>query len=260
MKNAGAMKINVLAFFSLLAGIFVSSCGMEEVLIINEPSVTYSNPLYSSSDPLTWYFNFAPASDTGDSFLGTDIYYKIYNNHSVLSSHRSAILSVNDDSNASAAATRMIEGYSYQQLGKSVSNGEVVFVPAESGFGRVVLRLKDYMDGLGADPSPEDRKTRYNFEACVGRLNGTEYAYENYIPVRYNGKSFDFFDYHETHSGDNVEPASGDSDYYPSGSSSESDCYYVQLFAVGVAMNSETVSNSYSLVLDLGSVPIRKGQ
>ena len=38
------------------------------------------------------------------------------------------------------------------------------------------------------------------------------------------------------------------------------DEYYVQMFAVGVALNPQTVTSSYSLVLDLGSVPIKKGE
>ena len=272
MRNAGIIHEQIFPLvLCVVAGFFNFSCGLEEVLTIEDPIVTYNNPLYSSADPLTWYFNFAPSSDDGESFLGTEVYYKIYNNYSTLLSERSSILAVNSSTNSSAAASRMIETYTYQPLGTSANTNNVVFVPVEDGTGRIVIRLKTYRDGLGEVPADEtstayneyveNKKTRYYYEACIGQLSGTEYSYKDYVPMRNgNAKSFDFFDYNETKNSVNVEPSAGDTDYKQSSSFSEENCYYVQMFAVGVAIDSETVSNSYSLVLDLGSVPIRDGE
>ena len=131
MKNAGFMqKKLIVLILCIIASIFVSSCGLEEVLSLDSPTVTQNNPLYSSTDYLTWYSAFTTEeSSQPEQFIGTEVYYKIYNNYSSLTSQRSAILSVNTTSNSSAAATRMIETYTYQPLGTSVNTGRVVFVP-----------------------------------------------------------------------------------------------------------------------------------
>jgi len=260
MKSAGIMQKN--SFFLILcifAGIFFFSCGLEELLSLDSPTVTQNNPLYSSTDYLTWYSAFTTEERSQpDEFIGTEVYYKIYNNYSSLTSQRSAILSVNTSSNSSAAATRMIETYTYQPLGASQNTNNVVYVPGTGSARRVVIRLKNYQDGSGYT-SDEDR---YNFAACV-RIGGD---YQTYIPYRYdNSRSFDFFDYDEDNKGGNrdVEPKDGDSDYFynSSGFSDGYDnTYFVQLFAVAKAWNTTTCTPVYSLVLDLGSVPIRKGE
>ena len=273
MKTADTMrKICFAVLFCIGVGIFVFSCGMEVVYSISEPMVTYNNPLYSSSDPLTWYFSFKTAaeSDNSDlSFNGTDVYYRIYNNYSSLNSQRNAILSVNSESNGNAAATRMIDTYKFQQLGTSTQNDKAVFFEGHNN-SRVILRLKNYQNGISSTSAgyEELMKNRYTLNACVGYYANSEasgYTYESYIPYRNSAvgaKSFDFFDYDSdnTDGTRDVEPVSGDSDYEYSSTFSESDCYYVQLFAVSRAWNTNTVSPVYSLVLDLGSVPIRKGE
>lgn len=263
MKHAGTMREkSILLFLCALAGMFVSSCGLEEVITVEEPVTTYNNPLYSSTDYLTWYCNFKTSSDTGDYFTGTDIYYKIYNNYSNLNSQRSSILAVNTTSNGSAAATRLIETYTYQQLGASKKTGNAVYFP-EVGQS-VVFRVKTY---TYADTTvdPDSDSTYHTSHACVGvkETNATTYTYADYIPYRNgNSKSFDFFDDDDDDDEGtrDVEPVEGDADYYYSSTASADDTYYVQFFAVGVAFDSSSVSNSYSLVLDLGSVPIIKGE
>ncbi len=260
MKNTGIMRKNSFSLIlCMMAGIFVSSCGLEEVLSLDSPTVTQNNPLYSGDDPLYYYSAFTTEErNQPDEFIGTEIYYKIYNNYSSLTSQRSAILSVNTASNSSAAATRMIESYTYQPLGTSENTGNVVFVPSETINRRVIVRLKNYQKGDGYT-GDEDR---YNFAACV-RIGGD---YKDYIPFRTgNSKSFDFFDFDEDDKDKkrDVPPDDGDTDYYynSSGFSDGYDnTYFVQLFAVAKAWNTTTCSPSYSLVLDLGSVPIKKGE
>ncbi len=260
MKNAGFMQRKlILLILCITAGIFVSSCGLEEVLSLDSPTVTQNNPLYSGDDPLYYYHSFdTEEKNQPDEFIGTEIYYKIYNNYSSLNSHRSSILAVNTTSNSSAAATRMIETYTYQPLGTSENTGNVVFVPASGSNTRVLFRVKNYMSG-GGYSSDDDR---YNFAACI-RIDG---SYKDYIPYRTgNAKSFDFFDYDEDDKEKtrDVEPAEGDSDYYYNSSGfsdSYDNTYFVQFFAVAKAWNTTTCAPSYSLVLDLGSVPIKKGE
>lgn len=225
--------------------VFSSSCGLEEVIVISEPTVTNHYPSYSSDDYTTYYCDFL-TNEIGqaDSFLGTEVYYKIYNNSSTLVSERSSILSLNSTSNGNAAATRMVESYTYQALGSNPQSSDSIFVPTTGANRRVYFRIVDNGDGdeLKADI----------------RISGTS---TGRIPYRYsNDKSFDFFDNDDSDSSDkvDVEPVSGDLDYKNSSSSSVAGEYYVQFFAVGVAWDSSALTRSYSLVLDLGSIPVIK--
>ncbi|MBR0031161.1 MAG: hypothetical protein IJP61_02570 [Treponema sp.] len=243
-------------FILFCLGIFCA-CGLDEVTYVSEPSVTNNSPLYYNSDYLTWYSDFTTAeSNQAASFIGTDVYYKIYNNYSTLVSQRNSILAVNTASNGTSAATRMIESYTFQPLGTN-RGSDTVFVTKSGSNKRIRIRLKTYKGNESY--SGDDMYTR---RACViGGKFGTD---GSFVPYRNgNSKSFDFFNDANNNVSDptntNVEPVNGDSDYNHNSSASETNTYYVQLFAVGVVFDSNTLSNSFSLVLDLGSVPIRKG-
>ena len=70
---------------------------------------------------------------------------------------------------------------------------------------------------------------------------------------------FDFFDYNDTKSEVNIEPKSGDEDFEFSSSASDDDAYYVKLYAVSKGRDAN-YTNSYSLVVDLGTVPIKRSE
>lgn len=389
MKSAEMIKKNMKWFFFCLSfSIFLCSCGLEEILVFDEPKITYNNPLHSSNEYLRWYFSFETAElNQPDGFIGTEVYYKIYNNSSTLTSQVSSITAVNNSSNGSAAATRMIETYGYQTLGTNPPLKSSLFLPAAGYNRKVIMRLKDY---TGA--STETTGDAYQFSACIsigdvyqfssgsygyyvaGKkwYNANRYYYskptglfyylfndydgisspdnnptENFsywlnyytsdahygevtavydpateayknktrselatlyilnnltftvagvagksyerisgttvygiqmdiekigfssvngtslmVPYRNgNNKSFDFFDDDDDDENDkrDVKPAEGDSDYCHTSGSTDADTYYVQMFAVGIAWDSNNCTKSYSLVLDLGSVPIKKG-
>ncbi len=87
------------------------------------------------------------------------------------------------------------------------------------------------------------------------------------MPCRYDGsKTFDFFDDDNSDVSNkiDVEPVNGDEDFTFSSSATDSDTYYVQLFAVGMSFNTTTVSandlSSASDLVDLGSIPITKNK
>ncbi len=225
--------------------LFLFSCGLEEIIVVNEPSVTNHYPSYSSDDYTTYYCDFLTREiGQTDSFLGTEIYYKIYNNSSTLLSERSSIISVNSTTNGSASATRMVETYTYQPLGSNPQNSSSIFIPATGVDRRVYFRIVDNGDG-------DDLKADI-------RISGVS---TGSIPYRYsNDKSFDFYDNDDNDNTDkiDVEPVDGDLDYKNSSTASVSGEYYVQFFAVGVAWDSNSLTRSYSLVLDLGSIPVIK--
>lgn len=296
-----ASKIFITCILALAETFFVS-CGLEDVITVNAPTSLINSPLYSGDDYLKWYASFrVNETDQPDSFSGTEIYYKIYNNSSDLISQRNSILSVNTSSNSTAAATRMVDTYQYQVLGahsfktgKTVSQS--VFVPADilKNSLNVAFRVKTYTGNENYGANGEDVSDFEQFRACIkfsGRLrafvndstvfvgydssegwkyfsgasggSGTAVAYNDIdfiVPARNNRKSFDFFDEQDTDSDENVEPSESDDDYKHNDSASASDTYYVQFFAVGVAFDGSSLSNAYSLVLDLGSVPIIKNK
>lgn len=307
MKNTmNILKNSLLLFFCMVGCFFLFGCGLETVVVIEPPITNYGSSIYSTKDPLNWYCDFVTREIdngelTGATFIGTEVYYKIYNNYSTLQSHRSAVSAVNTSSNNTAAATKVIESYTYQRLNVNPDQGNAVFVPTviyddplpEKIDRRVYFRLKNY--GKKSD----ERLPSIQFRAAISypygdgeadylgytAMGNTTYRYTKgtdtwtdstgMIPVDYNdinfvvpyrtvsggNRSFDFFDDYETKNTINVEPVEGDIDYQytSSGFSSDyPDTYFVQLYAVSVALDTNSCSNTYSLVLDLGTIPIAK--
>lgn len=278
--------------------LLLSSCGLDEYYILEAPSVTDNISTYDKEYLYRYVEFFTNESGNSDYypskkasfvFLGTEIYYKIYNNYSTLSTQKSAISSVNTTSNYSAAATKIIETYTYQTLGTKPATGWSPFIECAEQNRKVYIRLNSY----GTGSYYEYSGTYYVLNASVA-INGTYYgqtdtysvsnnvwtnssgtvvSYDDIksdfvVPGRIlkkNGYSltFDFFD--NNNDDDNtydIEPVKGDSDYCYTDSSStstgfEDDTYYVQLYAVAVGRDAN-YTNSYSLVLDLGTIPVKK--
>jgi hypothetical protein len=299
MKTTGIFSLHlkaVISLFSLAAGLFcLTSCGLDEYYILEPPTVAYNTSYYSTADYTKWFYEFK-TNETANSdyyaskkagfvFLGTEIYYKIYNNYSTLASEKSAISSVNTSSNYSAAATRMIETYTYQTLTTYPSMSWSPFVECAQSNRTVYIRLTQTGTGyeyraaiaLGTTSTVADLSYigQYNgttdsftynatTDVWTGASSGTvSYSDIDFVVPCRNGttNSFDFFnnidDDNEGTLKYGVEPSSGDSDYKYSSTASADNTYYVQLYAVAVGRDSN-YTNSYSLVLDLGTVPIEK--
>lgn len=160
-------KINILVFF-VLAGVFFMSCGLEDTITIEPPVKTVSTPLYSDTDYTKRYCGFETVEAKNNNienakFTGTEIYYKIYNNYSNLTSQRSAITSVNTASNGTAAATKLIETYTFQTLRTYPEIENIaVFVPTENNDRVIIFRPKSYK---GSEEYLGDAFE--NFRACV---------------------------------------------------------------------------------------------
>ncbi len=219
-------------------------------------------------------------------FSGTEIYYKIYNNYSTLASQRSAILAVNTSSNSTAAATKMIDTYGYKPLGMYPSVEWSPFVEASSDGSnqRIALRIKDYTSGEVISDSAWSTKSciyirgfgylgYYQGKAVSCNYDGADGVWKDSSgntvtlvkPFRNgNSKSFDFFDDQESNNTRvNCLPVSGDDDYCHSSSASDSLSgdkeYYVQFFAVSTGYDG-SYTNFYSLVLNLGTIPVIENQ
>ncbi len=244
-----------LIFFS---GFLFLNCGLESVDVLDSATTVYNQSYSSTSDPLQWYVAFKTSEKNNSNlsssiFLGTAIYYKIYNNSSVLTTQKSAINAVNTSSNGTAAAEKIITTYKYQTLATSASTVSPL-VDNKGSDRDVYIRLKKY-----AAASASGANTPwYSYYAGI-EIDGTMLGA---IPYRNGGtKSFDFFnDANISGSTVNVKPVEGDEDYVHSSSATSSDTYYVQLFAIGIAENTDTFVPNYSLVLDLGTIPIKDGE
>lgn len=236
---------NISIFFVCL--FLFSSCGIEKSYYLEAPVQRQTNPTVSDAgDAASYdeaYFDFmtndsSNASEGEFRYMGTAVYYKIYNNYSTMNSNISSVSSISSSTNSSSAFPRL-QSYGYQELGTKDKNGVErnisPLVPAKDSNQRVVIRLTNY-------------QSDYAFRARV-----VVDDVENYVPMRNDStKSFDFG--RKNSSGDYDKPKSGDDDVN-FGTASKTDVYYVALYAVAVGRDN-SFTNYYSNVLYLGSVAI----
>lgn len=308
-KKTPFIRRKISAFFFCLIGVFFISCGLEQIIYVEGPVQLVNGPVYNSSDYSKWYFAFIKKenSDPNVNVIGTEIYYKIYNNSSTLLSQVNSITSVNSSSNSTAAFQKMTDTYSYQPLRwgycdfekNTVSLGSAIstFFDGDDG-NSVRFRLKSYLEeqsSVAYSAYYVSEITEEGAWKCKGyfldsRLIKDVYFINNSygdkfykdkamteeIEIGKNGdfllcqpvrnlqgkyKSFNFFpsSTENLNSSLNGSPESDDIDFCYSDSPDE-DVYYVQCFAVTVAFDSSSLSNSYSVLLDLGAAPVRKGE
>ena len=264
MKTAFIKKY-LLRFFFICSLFLFSACGLESYIYIDAPTVTHSTPTYETL-PDNSYFEFTTNENSDKpAFLGTAIYYKIYNNYTTMASQVSSISSLASSStNESAAAAKMIDSYGYKQLGLKRGNEGITKTPlierSSEGKQRVYIRLTNFQDS-------EEFKAVVKVKKDDG--NGTYPASSELgTPMRVeNRNSFDFGRTDSSKWGEQAEKnllpeendALGDVNYSSSFSDDEKNCWYVDLYAVGVGMSEDFVTY-YSNVLHLGAVKIDASQ
>ena len=223
----------------LIAGcliLFNSGCGLDTFYVIDPPYV-YHEPIYSSMDQTEHYFEFSTVENNyeGIKFLGTEVYYKIYDNSTRLISEYGNINSIATSENtANQSADRMIDTYKFQPLRSSDNTGANILIPDTGNSRKVKIRLSNYFD--------------YEAEFSV---QGVKYG----VPVRSVLKN-PVFSFKEISS--DLLPKGGenaDADYAYSSSTEQIKDYYVCMFAVAVAQD-VTYARLYSNVVYLGSVTI----
>lgn len=209
----------------------------EEVakIIIDSPYV-YHEPLYSSIDQSESYIEFSTVEKQYDGmkFLGTEVYYKIYDSPSRLISEYSSINAAATSENATNhSVDRMIVTYKYQPLRSSDNPVTNILIPSTGSNRKIKIRLSNYNDV-------------YKAELTVA---GTKMG----IPVRSVVKN-PAFSFKELVGTDSL-PKSGDFDYSYTSTSSDITEFYVCMYAVAVAQDA-TYTRQYSNVVYLGSISI----
>lgn len=245
---------NISIFFVCL--FLFSSCGLETLYYLDAPYQRQTNPTVSDAGEAVSfdeaYFDFDTndkenASDGEFRYLGTAVYYKIYNNYKIMNSYISSVSSISSSTTTSSSAFSSLQSNGYLELGAKENGAEKNFSPlveAKSSNQNVVIRLTNYHE---PDQSSEEWKN-YAYRAKI-EIDGVE----KYVPMRNDStKSFDFG--RKNSSGDYDKPKSGDDDVNY-GTASKTDVYYVALYAVAVGRDN-SFTNYYSNVLYLGSVAI----
>ncbi len=224
------------------------SCGLDVYEVIPSPTSLIHQPDYNTEDSFEKYFNFQTNENftlANYVFLGTEIYYKIYNNVSTMSSERSTLESLASSTTSANSADRMISSYGYQPLLFSRKSSVSIPSSSDNKNRQVYIRLSNYQD----DSSFSARIAIGGKEIVAGK--------DGYlgVPLRTTEsgsiRTFDFGRDGDT----NSEPLETDIDVKYSSTATETGKWYVQLFAVGVARDN-SFSLNYSNVLYLGAVTI----
>lgn len=234
MLNKFCCIVNIVFVFFFCTSLCV--CGLDEYYVLDEPAIRNTFPTVDTTDELLKNFSFKTSknSDSGAfNYVGTAIYYRIYNNKSTLSSHISNIDNLNKADNMDAAAKAIINTYKYQPLGTSGGKTEAVLLGAEYDGTLVDIRLHNYHE--------------------YKRHISTDGAEWSVYPMR-NGdlKSFHF----NPNSKDRIDvlPEEGDEDL-EYGSATKSGRWYVNAYAFAKGRDAN-FNDVCSLVLHLGTIVI----
>jgi len=253
VKSSLPAKFCLIIIFFLPVPVFFS-CGLDTYIVMRNPETVVHSPSYDTTDYAERYFEFRTNEDTGSFypddfvFIGTDVYYKIYNNISTLNSERSTLVSLSNSTSSANAPVKMTDpessgGYGYQPL-RCAQRRDSVLIPARPGSNQsVFIRLTDYltMDDFAARIMVDDVP-----------LGGGSSS----VPIRnLDARTFNFG---RSGNESNKIPASGDLDVKFSSSATEEGCWYVAMFAVGVGRD-VTYTTYYSNILYLGTVTITEG-
>lgn len=233
----------VFAFFALFV---FCGCGLDTYYVLDQAPRRGNYPS-DDSDYAQRYFEFwaAPNSNTGNSefhFLGTYVYYRIYSNPSTMNSNHLSIEAVNNSSNYSAAAERMI-GLKYKEL---YTDGGSVLTPFAAGE-HVRIRLTNNQETGNREIANEAQiEINETYRQIPRRLLGGNYSFDF---GRY-GKNYDNTIRYDP-------PKSNDEDF--DGGSPSDGKYYVDMYAVAAGRDT-TFARYYSNVTYLGSITINANE
>ena len=253
MKTGGGVrrKYHLYELFSLaVCCLCFFGCGLETTYALDEPMLLHSS-IYSTIQPEEKYFEFLTNEVDNSNplinpppfkFLGTAVYYRIYNRYESITSVTSALNSANNSTDPSSAARYLRD--KYVQLGSEA--GATPLITAVGTDRRIYIRLTNYQTD-----------SRYMAKIIVGYTGNSSVAPTN-VPKRAGNRySFDF-----GRDGDNDSALKTlfstdiDYDYSSSGFSSTYDnTYFVDMYAVSVGLD-ENYTEQCSKVLHLGTVAI----
>lgn len=252
-----------ITFFNICLFIF-PSCGLDVVYYLNAPMVTHNTPDYTTKYD-NEYFEFTTNNDQTDSedfeFLGTAVYYKIYNNYSTMQSNISTLSSLSSSTNESAAATKMIESFGYKQIGTS-NGSKMPLISADSnGNQRIYIRLTNYQEIASSDYVATIKYRKSSDSNAPWTIIGVPLRTGNRYTFDFGRKEDSVKDELKIKGIKNTIPSqddvstTGDVIYSSSFSDEDKEKWYVDMYAVAVGQDN-SFTQYYSNILHLGSVCI----
>ena len=248
MKKTRTNKFKFFLFNIILMCLFLFnlSCGLDTFEVIEAPYQITKKPEHNDVEEIQSYENKEFEFFTNESgnyseitFLGTEVYYKIYNNFQTMYNERSGLITASDSTSTSVSATQSLIS-KYKKLRVSNEQKTDLLIPKSPSNSPIKVNI---------------RLTDYDANYCAQiQVNGNPINsdYEHSRPLR-NMDSESTFNFDRD--GDNNKiPADSDSDF-SSGSFSKPNIYYVCLFAVGTGVDMY-YSPQYSKILYLGTVTI----
>ncbi|MBO7637571.1 MAG: hypothetical protein J6S91_01215, partial [Treponema sp.] len=219
----------------LLPAFFMCTCGLDTFYYVDSPVSDGHIASYSSVDPVSNYFSCRTTEESPSenqymfgysecSFLGTEIYYKIYNNYSTMTSNQSSVESMSSNSTqTSAAASYLIDTKGYKPLKLSSGSLYPLIKAASSPQNRFVyIKLTDG-EPICVSTTP-----------MISYTGGKELRVDGLpvFPRRYidSGKGFSF-----GLDDANPLPLQTDEDVTWSENPSEEGVWYVDMYAVSLA-------------------------
>ena len=240
-----------LAVFFVILSVLLAGCGLDTFYYLDEPSSVYSCQA-DQSDEAKLYVSFLTSEQTqnnsiyisgtaGFSFLGTAVYYCIYDNTSALSSFTTTINSLNSSSTYSSAAERIISS-GYRPLNITTGGAPNPLVVQQGTNRNLYIRLTS-LESQDAFQSA----IRVGTSSISQSTEGAD-LFSGAKPCRSNENLFDF-------SKIDVDlPLASDDDTRFS-STEAPNTYYVDLYAFSVGQDT-TFARSYSNAVHLGTIPI----
>lgn len=230
------LRYNFISLLILCLFLFNTGCGLEEYIIIEEPSGTNWTPT-STSTYEDKYFEFRTNERNSDFFVGTNIYYKIFNSSSSLD-YSSIVSLANDEDKKSTATTSMInKGYKLLRNDREASSSCLIPKNQDKLSQTVKIRLTDYhkMDDWASGIYIDD--------VYIGK------------PIRCLSSGNYSFNFGITGENNPLPDDSTDSSEKDFNSSKSNGTWYVSMFAVSMGLD-PNVSPVYSAPLYLGTVAI----
>jgi hypothetical protein len=129
------------------------------------------------------------AADSSFDYLGTAVYYKIYNNYSTMTSAASAITALNSSTTYSAAADKMIETYGYREL-ITTTTSQSPLIPASASNQRVYIRLSDYQSDTSFRGKTGHRIQRRHQHCGDNRRSAQKCFRKIHVQLRTDDKRF----------------------------------------------------------------------
>ena len=187
MKKANSNKrksLFYLVLFAVCLCFFNTACGLDTI------NVVLDDPCYPSHTPDVdfqfdeSYFEFTVRKlNNANDFGQTTVYYKIYNDKSKALSETSSLISASEDSvRKLTSVTTMTDQFGYKELHylDSSANGKLKSFNLPNEEHKVWIRLTNYDD------------TSKDYSAGIIVYDKQKVKHEYGIPVRRNGKTFDF--------------------------------------------------------------------